>query len=59
LNFKSISLPVIALLTCEALKMIDIASCPHHHLERWDDFVASRAKAGVAEQPQVVSLAEH
>lgn len=52
-------LPVIALLTCKALEMINITPRPHHHLERRDDFVARRTKSGVTKQPQVISLAKH
>lgn len=52
-------LPVITLLTSEALKMINITSSPHHHLEGRNNFVAGRTEARVAEQPQVISLAQH
>ena len=65
LNWKSISgksardSPVIALLTCKAFQVINVASCSHHHLKRRDDFVASGTESCIAEQPQVISLAQH
>ena len=40
------------LLTGEALQMVDVSPGPHHHLEGRDDFVAGRAVAGGAEQPE-------
>ena len=45
-------LPVAALLAGEALQMVDVSPGSHHHLEGRDDFVAGRAVAGGAEQPE-------
>jgi hypothetical protein len=50
---------MVALLTCETFEMINIVTRSHHHLERWNDFVACCTKARVSEQPQIVALAEH
>lgn len=43
---------MIALLTGEALQMVDIAARAHHHLERWDHLVTRSAVSRVAEQPK-------
>ena len=44
---------MVALLTSEALEVIDICSGPHDHLEGRDDFVAGRAVARRAEQSEI------
>ena len=50
--------PVPALLTREALQVVDIGPGPHHHLEGGDDLLTGGAVAGGAKQSEVVSLAE-
>ena len=50
--------PVAALLTSEALQMVDVGPGSHHHLECGDYFLAGSAVARGAEQAEVVSLAE-
>ena len=50
--------PVAALLTGEALQVVDVGAGPHHHLEGWDDLLAGGAVASGAKQPEVVPLAE-
>ena len=50
--------PVAALLTREALQVVDIGPGPHHHLEGGDDLLTGGAVAGGAKQSEVVSLAE-
>ena len=50
--------PVAALLTSEALQMVDVGPGPHHHLECRDDLLAGSAVARGAKEPEVVSLAE-
>lgn len=40
---------MIALLACEALKVVDIAARAHDHLEGGDHFVTRSAVARVAE----------
>ena len=50
--------PVAALLTGEALEVVDIGAGPHHHLEGGDDLLAGGAVAGGAKQSEVVTLAE-
>ena len=50
--------PVAALLTREALQVVDIGPGPHHHLEGGDDLLAGGAVAGGAKQSEVVPLAE-
>jgi len=45
------ALPVIALLTSEALQVIDVGSRAHHHLERRDDLAAGRAVTGISKEP--------
>lgn len=50
--------PVSALLARKALKVVDIGPGSHHHLEGGDHFVARRAVACGAEQPEIVPLAE-
>ena len=50
---------MIALLTGEAFQVVDVVAGPHDHLESGNDFVAGRAEAGVAEEPQIVALAQH
>jgi len=42
---------VIALLTSEALQVIDVGSRAHHHLERRDDLAARRAVTGISKEP--------
>jgi len=42
--------PVVTLLTSEALQVIDIGPCTHHHLEGWDHLAAGGAVARVAKQ---------
>lgn len=44
--------PVVALLTSEALQMIDVCSCSHDHLERRYHFAARCTVASVAEQSE-------
>lgn len=56
--FVAYAKSVTALLTSEALQMINVGSRPHHHLERRNHLAAGRAVAGVAEKSQVVSLTE-
>lgn len=51
--------PMVALLASEALEVVDVAACAHHHLEGRDHFVAGRAVTSVAEQPQIVPLAQN
>lgn len=46
------------LLTGETVQMIDVRSSLHNHLERWYLFVACRAVSRIAEQPEVIPLAE-
>lgn len=43
-------LPVITLLTREALQVVDVRPRPHHHLECRDGFVTGRAVTRVPEQ---------
>lgn len=50
--------PMIALLTRETLQMVHIRSCSHHHLECRNHLVACRTVARIAEQPQIVPLAQ-
>ena len=50
--------PVAALLTGEALQVVDVCAGPHHHLEGGDDLLAGGAVAGGAKQSEVVTLAE-
>ena len=50
--------PVAALLTGEALEVVNIGAGPHHHLEGGDDLLAGGAIAGGAKQSEVVTLAE-
>ena len=50
--------PVAALLTSEALQMVDVGPGSHHHLKCRDYFLAGSAVARGAEQAEVVSLAE-
>jgi len=50
--------PVAALLTREALQVVDVGPGPHDHLEGGDHFVARGAVAGGAKQPEIVPLAE-
>ena len=40
-----------ALLTGEALEVVDVSPGPHHHLEGWDHLVAGSAVARGAKQP--------
>lgn len=47
-----------ALLTGEAVKVVNIRPGPHDHLERRYLFVAGRATSRVAEEPEVVPLTE-
>ena len=50
--------PVAALLTSEALQVVDVGPGSHHHLECRDYFLAGSTVACGAKQPEVVSLAE-
>ena len=50
--------PVAALLTSEALQMVDVGPGSHHHLKGRDDLLAGSAVARGAKQAEVVSLAE-
>ena len=50
--------PMPALLTREALQVVDIGPGPHHHLEGGDDLLTGGAVAGGAKQSEVVPLAE-
>ena len=50
--------PVAALLTSEALQMVDVGPGSHHHLKGRDDLLAGSAVARGAKEPEVVSLAE-
>ena len=50
--------PVAALLTREALEVVNIGPSSHHHLEGGDDLLAGGAVAGGAEESEVVPLAE-
>ena len=50
--------PVAALLTGEALQVVDVGAGPHHHLKGGDDLLAGGAVARGAKQPEVVPLAE-
>jgi len=47
-----------ALLTGEAVEMIDVRPGPHHHLERRYLFVTCRAASRAPEEPEVVPLTE-
>lgn len=49
---------MIALLTGEALEVIDVGLGAHDHLEGWYGFVAGRAVSRVTKEPQVVPPAE-
>lgn len=51
--------PMVALLTGEALQMVDVVPGPHDHLEGRYHLVAGRAEASVAKESQIVPLAEH
>lgn len=51
-------LPVIALLTSEALQMIHITPGTHHHLKRWNDFTTRRAVSRISKQPKIIPLAQ-
>ena len=44
--------PVAALLTGEALQVVDVGPGPHHHLEGRDDLLAGGAVAGGPEEPE-------
>lgn len=46
------TIPVVALLACEALQMVNIALRSHHHLEGRNHFIAGRAVTGRAEQSE-------
>ena len=46
-----IVLPVVALLACEALEVVDVGARPHHHLEGGDHLLARRAVTRRPEQP--------
>ena len=49
--------PVVALLTREALQVVDVISGPHHHFERWNHLRTCRTVTCCAEQSaQVRSL---
>ena len=50
--------PVAALLTSEALQMVDVGPGSHHHLKCRDYFLARSTVARGAKQSEVVSLAE-
>ena len=50
--------PVAALLTSEALQMVDVGPGSHHHLKGRDDLLAGSAVARGAKESEVVSLAE-
>lgn len=50
---------MIALLTGEALQVIDVAPGPHHHFEGGNDLRASRTVAGVSKQSQIIPLAQN
>ena len=50
--------PVAALLTSEALQVVDVGPGSHHHLKCRDYFLAGSAVARGAKQAEVVSLAE-
>lgn len=41
---------MIALLTSEALQVIDVGSRAHHHLERRDNLAARRTVTGIPEE---------
>lgn len=41
---------MIALLTSEALQVINVGSRAHHHLERWNYFAARCAVTGISEE---------
>lgn len=47
-----------ALLTGEAVEVIDVRPGPHDHLERRYLFIAGRAASRIAEEPEVVPLTE-
>ena len=42
--------PVIALLTSEALQVVNVGPCAHHHLESWNYFAARCAVTGISEE---------
>lgn len=44
-------IPVIALLTCEALQVIDIATGPHHHFKGRYHLVAGSTESSATKQP--------
>lgn len=41
---------MIALLTSEALQMVNVGPRAHHHLESWNNFAARCAVTGVTEE---------
>ena len=43
--------PVVALLACEALQVIDVCPCPHDHLESGNDLVTGGTVTGGAKEP--------
>jgi hypothetical protein len=52
-------LPVITLLTGKTLEMVNVGPRPHDHLECRNYFIACRTEACVAEEPQIISFAQH
>lgn len=53
---RAATIPVVALLACETLQMVNIAFCSHHHFEGGDHFVAGRTVTGRAEQSETRPL---
>ncbi len=43
---------MVALLTREALQVVDVGARPHHHLEGRDHFIARRAVSSRAKEPE-------
>lgn len=41
---------MIALLTSEALQVVNVSPRAHHHLECWDNFAAGCAVTGISEK---------
>lgn len=41
---------MIALLTSEALQVVNVGPCAHHHLESWNNFAARCAVTGISKE---------
>lgn len=47
------NLPMIALLACKALEMINVAACTHNHLKRGNNLVACCAVPSISKKPVI------